>query len=308
MGSLNLPFASIIVPVFNGENTLKDCLDSLMGVDYPPDLREIIVADNNSTDTTPEIIGLYPVRGVQANSGQGPSVARNAGIRVARGQILAFVDVDVVVPRAWLRNLVQGFEGRVGCVGGPYWGRRKDTVVEEFLFDSASGHYSLSRRFLPFIPAGNVAFRKAVFEEIGYFDESLITGEDADLCWRMQLETDFRMRFVPEAFVTHRFASTFSDLFFKLIGYGMAESSLYAKYHWHPRFPKYRFTVKSNMNSYRKIVWELLKFAYRRFLLANVKTMDRMEVYDPLLKALSYSARYLGRLKASRRTGVLYLY
>ena len=88
----------------------------------------------------------------------------------------------------------------------------------------------------------------------------------------------------------------------------MAESSLYAKYHWHPRFPKYRFTVKSNMNSYRKIVWELLKFAYRRFLLAHVKTMDRMEVYDPLLKALSYSARYLGRLKASRRTGVLYLY
>lgn len=303
-----LPFVSIIVPVFNGEATLRECLDSLMQVDYPPQSMEIIVADNNSTDGTAGIIRQYPVRCIKATSGQGPSVARNAGMQVARGEILAFVDADVIVHRDWLRALVQGFDDGVGCVGGPVWGQRRTTIVEEFLYQDDSDNYCLSHPFLPFMHGANVAFRRLVLDKIGGFDESLVTGEDRDICWRLQLETDFRLRFVPEAFVTHRFVSTFAELFYKLIGYGMAESAVYAKYRWHPQFPKYRFTIGSNLNSYRKILWEFMKFLYKRFLLSRVKAMNRMQVYEPLFKALSYSGRYIGRLKASLRTGVLYLY
>ena len=304
----DLPFVSIIVPVFNGEATLRECLHSLMQIDYPMEKREIIVVDNNSTDGTAGIIRQYPVRHIQAASGQGPSVARNAGIEVARGDILAFVDADVSVEKDWLRALIRGFDVGVGCVGGPGWGQRRETIVEEFLWGSFSGEYALSRPFLPFIATFNVAFRRSVFDKIGLFDESLVTGEDADLCWRMQLETHFRLRFIPEARVTHRFVSDFGVLFRKFIGYGMAESALYAKYRSHPQFPKYRFTIKSNLNSYRKIAWELLIFVCRRFIVGRTKAMNRMEVYKPLFNALSYSGRYIGRLKASLRTRVLYLY
>src|ERR671916_681647 len=110
------PFVSIVVPVLNGERTLRGCLTSLLRVDYPPDRREILVVDNGSTDRTAEIIQSFPVQYLREEQ-RGCSAARNRGIQASRGELIASTDADCVVSSGWLRELVQAFDEEEG-VGG----------------------------------------------------------------------------------------------------------------------------------------------------------------------------------------------
>ena len=91
-----LPFVSVIIPVLNGERTIRECLVSLLRVDYLPERGEILVVDNGSTDRTAEIINSFPVRYL-GEERRGKSYARNRGIEASKGEILAFTDADCVV-------------------------------------------------------------------------------------------------------------------------------------------------------------------------------------------------------------------
>ena len=95
------PFVSIIVPMFNSEETIDQCLQSLLELDYPRNKYEIIVVDHSSTDKCSSIVGAYPVHVVKKIGGTIASV-RNFGAQFAMGQIYAFVDSDCEVFRDWL--------------------------------------------------------------------------------------------------------------------------------------------------------------------------------------------------------------
>ena len=75
----SLPFVSVIVTALNDETLIKDCLVSLLGMDYPRERQEILVVDNGSTDRTAEIIKSFPVRYLWEGR-RGKSYARNQGI------------------------------------------------------------------------------------------------------------------------------------------------------------------------------------------------------------------------------------
>ncbi len=112
------PLISVVVPVRNGERTIRDCLASLLRMDYPETRRELLVVDNGSTDRTAEIIKSFPVRYVSEGC-RGIPHARNRGIEASQGAIVAFTDADCVVDAAWLRELVRGFEEEgIGGVEG----------------------------------------------------------------------------------------------------------------------------------------------------------------------------------------------
>ena len=76
---MDFPFASIIVPVFNGEKSISKCIESLLSQDYPTDRYEIIVVDNNSNDRTGKIIQEYPIRYIFEDRSQNYYSARNTG-------------------------------------------------------------------------------------------------------------------------------------------------------------------------------------------------------------------------------------
>ncbi len=85
------PLVSVIVPVYNGERFLAQALDSVFAQDYRP--LEVIVVDDGSTDRTAQIAQAYDVRYIhQPNQGHG--MAKNVGVRAARGEYLAFIDAD----------------------------------------------------------------------------------------------------------------------------------------------------------------------------------------------------------------------
>src|SRR5690349_5186214 len=86
---------SIIVPVYNGGQCLLDCLSALKTEGCPD--SEIIVVDDGSTDNSADLALELGARVLRLSENGGPSVARNHGVRQARGDILFFVDADVVV-------------------------------------------------------------------------------------------------------------------------------------------------------------------------------------------------------------------
>ena len=116
------PFVSVIIPVYNAEKYLRECLDSVVN----QTLRdiEIICVDDGSTDSSPAVLAEYAARDsrvrvlTQENAGVGP--ARNAGIRAARGEFVAFLDPDDLLPDASVYEALYFYakENRVRVCGG----------------------------------------------------------------------------------------------------------------------------------------------------------------------------------------------
>jgi glycosyltransferase involved in cell wall biosynthesis len=98
------PF-SVIVPVYNGAETLDACLTALTGQDYPRECFEVIVVDDGSTDETARIAAKYPVRLISIGSNQGRIVARITGAQAARFETLVFNDARVTPERELLAKV-----------------------------------------------------------------------------------------------------------------------------------------------------------------------------------------------------------
>lgn len=94
---------SIIIPVFNEEEVLKDCLTSLQSQSYKN--LEIILVDDGSTDNTLQIASRFKVE-VFKQKHQGPGVARNLGVSKSRGQIVVFLDADMIFDKDFIKDLI----------------------------------------------------------------------------------------------------------------------------------------------------------------------------------------------------------
>ncbi len=210
----DLPRASVIVPAFNAERVIGGCLEALLEQDYPRDLLEIIAVDNRSTDRTAAVMCRYPVRVVGERRLQSSYAARNTGLAAARGHVLLFTDSDCVPERGWARALVAALEdedaggaaGRIDAAPGTTFVERFQT--EERVLDAAS---AFTRPALPFAQTANAAYRRVVFERVGLFDPTLVSGGDLDLSWRMQ-RAGWGLAYAPGAVIRHRHRTTFGGL------------------------------------------------------------------------------------------------
>ena len=229
-----LPFVSVIVPVLNGEETIKDCVVSLLRTDYPPERREILVVDNGSTDRTTEIVRSYPVTLLREER-RGAAAARNRGIEASRGEILAFTDADCVVTAGWLRELVEGFRDvTTAGIEGEIPAYFPATPSERYA--ARIGDHTYRARpnspFSPFVNTANVAFRREVFQRVGFFDTRFPAAgfEDIDFGWRFFQEPDMKLHHNPRAIVFHRHRSTAWGFFSQRLEYGRGLAILRAKY------------------------------------------------------------------------------
>ena len=222
---------SVIVPVRNGESTISDCIESLLGQDFPKNEYEVIVVDNNSSDGTAAIIKRHRV-GYLLEKKKGPSAARNAGIAASRGDFLAFTDSDCIAKEDWLREGTKAFAtDKIGCVSGKVSASRPANIYERIIadkkqYDTPADYHGLP----PYTITANAFFRREVFDAIGNFDTSLRAGEDKDLCWRMLKKTGLVIKRCPAAIVYHKHRSDLKSYFRQYFSYGLYNVRLEKKH------------------------------------------------------------------------------
>lgn len=226
------PQVSVVIPVKDRPGEIRECLHSLMFLDYPRRKIEVIVVDDASQDETPRVVSSFPVRLLSLKVQRQASYCRNLGAREAKGEILAFIDSDCIAHRLWLKELVSAFKDpSVAVVGGR---------VESYYEDKGLDHYervksSLSMGEVPksskegssffYTPSCNLLTRKDLFLRLGGFREDLVLGEDVDLCWRIQ-DQGYHVEYRNAGRVYHRHRNRIKDFCSRRFDYGTSEPLL----------------------------------------------------------------------------------
>jgi glycosyltransferase involved in cell wall biosynthesis len=238
------PTVSIIIPVYNGQYTIAACLESLLAQTYPTDRYDVIVVENGSTDETTTIVQRYPVRLLHSPE-RGPASARNFGLARSDADVVAFTDADCVADPNWLSALVKPYaDSRIGGVGGAILAYDHDdrTLVEMFSEEQSPlvNFVSGENEFLPHLYTANASYRRSLLDQVGGFNPNLVTAEDVDLAWRLQLQTDARLHYAPQAIVYHHHRSTRTGLARQYRQYGFGEILLDTMYGKYPGYPRSR--------------------------------------------------------------------
>jgi glycosyltransferase involved in cell wall biosynthesis len=186
----SIPQLSVIVPVYNGGAQLSRCIEALLASDFPG--REIIIVDDNSSDDSAEQWRERGIEVVRLASRRGPAAARNCGASHACGQVILFVDADVVVRRDTLRSVAVFFRehGSVVALFGSY---DDEPAAENFVsqYKNLLHHFihQRSSKKAETFWAGCGAIRREAFEAVGGFDErkySRPSIEDIELGYRLR--------------------------------------------------------------------------------------------------------------------------
>ena len=237
-------FVSIVVPAYNDENKIENCIDSLKRLDYPGDRYEIIVVDNNSRDNTAAVIKRHPVTYLLEDEIQTSYAARNRGVREAKGDIVAFTDSDCVADTLWIANGVKAFGNRkIGGVGGQVKPYKPVNYIERYQAQKdvfgQDRHLSRSRLLQREgkIVTCNAFYRRDVFEKIGPFNPTLVSGGDYDFSLRVQKQTDYALQYEPDAIVYHQHRSSLVQFWKQYYKYGLGRIYL-AKNHKQEEFSK----------------------------------------------------------------------
>lgn len=157
---------SIVIPVYNEEDYIADCLDSIAAQSEAPD--EVIIVDNNCTDRSIQIARNYPFVKIIQEKNQHQAFAQKTGFDCARSDILGRIDADTVLPQDWIKKVKQIFASNPGLdalTGGPepYDVLLKRMAVSVFMF-----YHTLASRIAgtQMIWGANAALRKSAWLKI----------------------------------------------------------------------------------------------------------------------------------------------
>jgi len=180
------PRVSVVVPVLDGAGCIDRCLEALLAQTYPSDRLELIVVDNGSRDGTPERVRRHPVTLLVERSERSPYAARNAGIRRAGGEVLAFTDADCVPAKDWLERGVAALERQAAdLVGGHVRFRFGGRPGAAQLMDAVTNldqERSVAERGVA--KTGNLLVRRSVVEALGPFQAGRRSGGDVEFTGR----------------------------------------------------------------------------------------------------------------------------
>ncbi len=176
---------SVIIPNYNGEKNLKDCLNSITAQNYKD--YEIIVVDDASTDSSCKIVKKYKqVKLIKYKKNKGPASARNKGADYAKGDILLFLDSDVSLPKNCLNLINQRFSKQKNIsviVGLPKHSKKNNNLYTDYFLSRIYHNYSMLSDKIDIIYSTMFAIRKTVFFDVGKFNEKFKSAgiEDTEL-------------------------------------------------------------------------------------------------------------------------------
>ncbi len=259
--STKKPCVSIIIPVRNAGRTMDETFvylfggtsmkgSKITGIDYPLDKMEVIVADGDSTDNTVEIIKNWQkkyscIQFTQIPQCKSPGHARNAAMKLVKGEYILFTDGDCAPNPDWLDRLLEPFmnDPQIGMVGGEVYTLQFDPNNKVEHYCEQVGFLSVGDRVgmknggyyppvkynyprevngsqtCPFFATANVAVSKkaALAVDNHFWDE--ITAEDVDFSLRIS-KAGFKLFFQPSAVVKHMHRASLNQFCRQVWGYG----------------------------------------------------------------------------------------
>jgi mycofactocin system glycosyltransferase len=223
---------TVVVPVRDRTELLDGCLAGA-GRRYP-----VVVVDDGSRDAgaVATVAGRHGASVIRLEVNGGPGAARNAAVRVARTELIAFVDSDCVPAPGWIEGLAGHFaDPLVGAVAPRIAALAADSWAGRYA--AASGCLDMGDRaarvtpgtWVSHVPTAALLARRAALLDVArggdVFDPALRTGEDVDLVWRLD-RAGWRVRYDPAVQVRHREPGTWAGLLARRFRYGTSAAPL----------------------------------------------------------------------------------
>ncbi|WP_197382451.1 mycofactocin biosynthesis glycosyltransferase MftF [Mycolicibacterium mengxianglii] len=256
---------TVVIPVRDNSFGVKRLVSSMRG------LRVLVVDDGSARPVlSSDFDGAHcDVEVLRHPVSRGPAAARNTGLAASTTDFVAFLDSDVVPRRGWLEALLGHFCDPAVALVAP-------RIVGMSLTDNMVGRYEavrssldLGHREAPVLPYSTVSYvpsaaiicRRRAMADVGGFDESMRSGEDVDLCWRL-VEAGARLRYEPVALVAHEHRTKMLDWLARRAFYGTSAAPLSAR---HPDK-----TAPMVISTPTMVVWLLLALGTRLGYLASL--------------------------------------
>ena len=243
--SRELPMVTVIMPVRNEARDIASSLSAVLAQDYPADRMEVFVADGRSTDGTPDLVRSMakerPAVRLVDNPGQIVATGLNAGIRAARGTVIARVDGHAAVAPDYVRLFVDALErtgadgvvSRMDAFGDSPAGRAVALATSSpFGVGGAQFHYSTREQWVDTGFLG--AWRRDVFERFGLFDEELVRNQDDEFNYRIR-KGGGRILLPAGVSVRYRCRSSLAALGRQYFQYGYWKVRVLQKHPWQMR-------------------------------------------------------------------------
>jgi GT2 family glycosyltransferase len=226
---------SVVLPSHNGARTIGAQLDALAGQQWSREW-ELVVVDNRSTDETSSIVEGYrdrlpSLQVVAADEKAGISYALNRGVGAARGASVAFCNDDDLVAPGWLAAMGDSLREHELVAGSLEHHRLNEAWMIGVRGEPQSDGLP-EWGFLPHLPfafGATIGVRRELHDSVGGFDESLVTAEDMDYCWRLQ-RAGAEIHFVPAAITYHRMRGDLRGLWRQAFMYGRGNVAVYKKH------------------------------------------------------------------------------
>jgi len=215
-------FVSVIIPVFNDSERLKICLQALEKQSYSKELYEIIVVDNASKEDIKSVVSQFSQARYAYESKPGSYSARNQGISVAKGEILAFTDADCIPDSDWIEKGVSCLVNTPNCglVAGRidlFFQKPEQPNIFE-LYDCIEMSFSQERfiREDGFGATANIFTFKHIIDNVGCFDSTLKSGGDRQF-GKQITAGGYKAVYADDARIAHPARYTFSQIRTRII-------------------------------------------------------------------------------------------
>ena len=243
------PTVDVIIPCYNVEHVVKKCVNSIIAQEYGNTVKIYLINDG-STDNTPNILESFSnntnITVILHEQNRGLSTARNAGINAGRGEVICFLDSDMVVKQNWIEShiLVLSEKGIIGVIGDI---KLPETEVanplDKYLYDKRRGARQIGEKgpikFTYFL-FSNTSIKRIVFQKIDLFDEifSSYGGEDTDLAIRLWEVYPESLHFSSKAVSEHHSKQKFNEFCNSMYNYGMTNFLILIK-----KYPQYKYDL-----------------------------------------------------------------
>jgi glycosyltransferase involved in cell wall biosynthesis len=227
-------FVSVIIPVFNDLKRLQICLRVLENQTYPQNYYEAIAVDNGSDDSLESVVKQFQQARLVYESCPGSYAARNLGIFVAKGNVLAFTDADCIPARDWIETGVKRLLSTPNCglVAGKieifFKNRDRPTPIE--LYDDVT--FLNQKQYIEeenYGVTANLFTYKSVFDQVGLFNAQLKSGGDKQ--WGQKVFAQgYSLVYADETCVAHPARYSFKQMYRKIsrvrgVGYEQARAN-----------------------------------------------------------------------------------